>query len=113
MRESNLGLNVIQDNMNLREGLPVKVFEYIVNGLPTIVSDFQEWRGIFQNHVYYVEPNNPEQIALSIKRIMNDYQQISADVKKSKSFIINNYSWQTEISKLRNLYTKLLSLQSN
>ncbi|TFB13063.1 glycosyltransferase [Candidatus Marinimicrobia bacterium MT.SAG.4] len=88
--------------------MPNKIFEYLLAGLPVAVSNFPEMsRLVLENKIGVVfNPEDPDDIALSIKRIFDDPELFDKLKKNVKMFSENNH-WDVEAVKLLKLYSSL------
>lgn len=88
--------------------MPNKIFEYLLAGLPVAVSNFPEMsRLVLENEVGVVfNPEDPEDIATSIKRILDDPVLFEKLKKNVKMFSEKNH-WDAEAVKLLKLYSSL------
>lgn len=111
IQRANLGVQMVHDIPNYRGGLATKVFEYLVSGIPTLMSDTEERRRVYRDLCEYAQPSDPEQIANEIFKIQKNYEKYVESVKSKKKFIIDNYSWESESAKLRKMYDELLEKQ--
>lgn len=107
LRKSHIGLNIINENANLRLGLPVKVFEYLLLKIPTLITDFEEWQLLFRDFAYYSTPDDPAIIASKMDEILSNYDLALSRARKGSIHIKDNYSWNLEEKKLQNLYSRL------
>ena len=88
--------------------MPNKIFEYLLAGLPVAVSNFPEMsRLVLENEVGVVfNPEDPDDIASSIKRILDDPELFKMLKRNVQVFSENNH-WDVEAVKLLNLYSSL------
>jgi glycosyltransferase involved in cell wall biosynthesis len=69
------GVSLLEDTcLNHRLALPNKLFEYLMAGLPTIVSDFPELGRVVRDYDVglTVDPANPENVAAAIQQMVDD-----------------------------------------
>ncbi len=95
-------------SLNYYYVMPNKVFEYLLAGLPIAVSNFPVMSKLVIEHEVGVvfNPEDPEDIAASIKRILNDMELFKKLKRNVKVFSVNNH-WEVEVVKLLNLYSSL------
>lgn len=87
--------------------IATKPFEYMACGLPTIMSDFPYWKEIFKDYAIYVNPNSALDI---VKQIRNLYKDEPARIEvgsKSKKWVLEEMSWESESKKLVEFYKKV------
>ncbi len=105
-KNSKVGLVVLHPAPNYIEALPVKMFEYMAAGLPVICSDFEIYRQIVEDNEcgYCISPNNPELIAETIERLIDDEKLWTRLSKNAIRAIEEKYSWEVESKVLIDLY---------
>ena len=106
---ADLGVVLTQDNcLNHHYSLPNKLFEYLHAGLPVICSDLPEIARIVQGYQVgeLTDPDNPSDIAQSIKSILSDpprFLQMKINTKKAAE----DFNWDKEKRKLITIYQNL------
>lgn len=87
-------------------GFPTKLGEYLASGKPAIITKVGENDRYVQDrvHAYFVEPENEEDYANTIKHIMNNYDEALMVARNGKQLIEENYS---HVSSGRELYNFL------
>ena len=99
------GIATLHPKKNYFKSQPTKIFEYLLAGIPAIVSNFQHWKKLLgQNqNMIYVNPLSLNEIAAAIDKICLD---------KDSSFVIKDNSstffWENEESKLLDFYEEIL-----
>lgn len=86
------GMTLIE---SMSSGTPVVATK--VGGIPEVVGD----KGIL------TEPNNPENLAKSIIKALDDKKKYAALVKDSRKRVEENFSWDIVSKRLMSLYEKL------
>lgn len=72
---------------------PMKAIEYAAVNLPIVVSDFPSTRELFTDkEVYFVNPNNQEQIIKTIKHIYSHPQEAKAKANHAHK-LVKKYTW--------------------
>ena len=51
---------------------PVKSFEYLINGLPIIMTDFPFWKEFYNGTALFVNPKNPEDISNAVIKLLKN-----------------------------------------
>lgn len=106
---ADVGINLIENlSLNHYYCLPNKVFEYILSGLPLIVSDFPEMGRLIDDcKCGWKVPVNERLVIELIENISKK------DVKEKKNNALNyrqNLGWHKEERKLLQLYKELRSM---
>lgn len=109
MQEAHLGVQLTHDIPNHTGGLATKVFEYLFLGVPVVMSDTPEKRGIYGDLVHYARPADPEAIAEAIRGIIADYQRIRFQTQDAAPTVREQYSWEAEAARLGALYDRLMA----
>ncbi len=108
-KEAHLGVIPFRKvSLNNYYGLPNKMFEYLMAGLPVAASDFPELRKIVLGHKLgaVFNPEDPEDIARAIDFILSNpkrYRQMKENAKKAAKI----YNWENESKKLLKVYSEL------
>lgn len=111
MARCHAGLAVLQAVPNYLESYPTKMFEYMVLGLPVVVSDFQLYRDIVERYRcgFCVDPSKPGRIAEALLYLSRHAQEAAAMGARGWEVIRNDLNWATESRKLIGFYRALLS----
>ena len=107
IQKSKIGMCTLHRLENFAYTTPVKSFEYLINGLPIVMTDFPFWKDFYNGTAVFVDPKQPKEIAKVIVKLINDktvYNQLSSNGIK---LALNN-CWENEEQKLLNLYKKLV-----
>ncbi len=110
LSQSNIGLAILHPNPNYIESLPTKLFEYMMAGLPVIVSNFPLWRKIVEDNKcgLCVDPLSPEDIADAIEWLVSHPKEARHMGKNGRRIVEEKYNWEKEAKKLLTLYEGLL-----
>lgn len=109
MSQSKAGLVTLYPIINYIDALPVKMFEYMVAGIPVISSNFPLWKKIIEgNHCgICVNPFEAKEIAEAITYLISHPKEAETMGKKGKEAVLKKYNWQIEEKKLLLVYKKL------
>lgn len=112
-REASVGMATLLDYGQYHKlcNLPTKVWEYMMYGIPTIIS-----RTPFVEHIMkvyefgiMVDPENIDEITDAI-RYLKENPEISKNMgKNGKRAVEENYNWSVEEKKLFDLYNDILN----
>lgn len=109
--ECHVGVAILEPSPNFIESYPTKLFEYMIMGIPCIVSDFPLYRKIVEDSGcgILVDPLDKEKIKEAVEYVYNN-PQIAADMGvKGNECVKQKYSWNSEFKKLEELYKDLIS----
>jgi glycosyltransferase involved in cell wall biosynthesis len=109
LKRSMVGLVILHPLINYIDALPVKMFEYMVAGIPIIASNIPLWREIVEdnNCGICVNPFDPKAIAHAIDYFINNPGTAQCLGENGRQAVLNRYNWSTEREKLLNFYEKL------
>lgn len=110
MNTSFAGLVTLHPLINYLDSLPIKMFEYMIAGIPVIASDFPLWKDIIEgsNCGLCVNPMKPKEIAAAIDYLHNNPEISKKMGENGKRMIYNKYNWSIEEEKLSRLYQSLI-----
>jgi glycosyltransferase involved in cell wall biosynthesis len=110
MNKSKIGLVLFHPIPNHLDALPTKMFEYMIAGIPIVVSDFPFWKGIVEeNHCgLTADPLNPQEVAEKIQYLL-DKPEIAREMgANGRKAVLEKYNWGIEEKKLIDIYNSLL-----
>ena len=105
LRSSIAGLVTLHPTPAYKEAYPVKLFEYILSGLPVIASDF--YRPLFSEFGIGVDPLDSDQIREAIEKILKDKERAKEMGMAAKRFAKERYVWRNEEKKLLKVYDEV------
>ena len=108
--QSRIGLVLLQPVKTFEVSLPIKIFEYMMFGLPVIGSDFGHIRKYISidRCGVLVSPEDTDQIATAMSEILLNrdlYNQYSENGRKAAT---SKYRWEGEFKKLMDHYKRAL-----
>ncbi|MCP1299703.1 glycosyltransferase [Chryseobacterium sp. S0630] len=91
--------------------LPIKMFEYMVAGIPFIASDFPYWRSLLKGSdcCIFVNPQKPQAIADAIDYFILNKERAKQMGELGQKLVYENFSWESQSEKLLTFYQKVLS----
>ena len=104
------GMCVLANIPNLYYGLPIKMFEYMRDGIPVIASYFPIWRSIIEkSHCGICVPDDDVQAIGEAIDYLYTHQDIGKKMGEAgrKSAIVN-YNWKQEEKKLYRFYHAMM-----
>ncbi len=110
LKEADIGFICDYPLKRHMEGLPVKLFEYMAAGLPSIASNFQLWKQIVEkcNCGICVNPTKPEEIANAVRHLYRNPEIRSLMGQNGRMAVLAEYNWEKENKKLLYVYSKIL-----
>lgn len=88
---------------------PVKLFEYMASGKPTVSYDFDEVRNIVGGAGLLAEPNNLDQFCEYLSRLVEDENLRKRLGKEGRKIVEGGYSWARRAEETLEVYKEFLS----
>jgi len=104
---ADVGIHLIENTCpNHYYCLPNKLFEYMMAGLPVIMSDFPEIGKVVREAQagLLVNPENPAEIADAIRKLLNDANLRRTFSRQGLRAAEEKHNWERESLKLERLY---------
>jgi glycosyltransferase involved in cell wall biosynthesis len=108
VKTADIGLSTLYPDKNYLTSLPTKFYEYALCKIPILMSNFPYWEKTFNGMAWFTDPKDPEEIKLSISRIIN-CPSSRDKVQKAFKKVLSEWNWENEQVKLISLYSKLSS----
>jgi glycosyltransferase involved in cell wall biosynthesis len=110
LKQSYIGLVVLDPTITFTTSLPIKLFEYMAAGMPVISSDFSYWRTIVEksNCGLCIPTGNQEALINAIMYLVQNRTVGETMGKNGKRAIAASYNWEHEANILNNFYSSLL-----
>ena len=107
------GLVVLVPTESYLESIPVKMFEYMIAGIPVIASDFPYWRELIAevDCALFVNPQDSKQISNAIKTLVQDKKSAHEMGIRGQNAVLKEFNWQNEEMKLFKFYKHICKLQ--
>lgn len=109
-KQAQLGLSWEEDmGLNYRYAMPNKIFDYIMAGVPVLVSDLPEMKQLVKDYGVgeIINSRAPETLASQVRGLVEDatkYQKFqSATIEAAEEL-----NWEKESEKLKEIYNNLL-----
>lgn len=109
LESSKIGIVTLHPTLSYLNSLPVKMFEYMVAGLPVVCSEFPLWQKIVADNKcgLCVNPLNPKEIACAINYLLTNNDQSFDMGQRGRQLVIDKYNWNCESEKLLAFYSNL------
>lgn len=110
LSSSTIGMVTLLPTASYVESLPIKLFEYMASGLPTIASNFDLWIDMIEkdNCGICVDPKDPKAIANAVKKILDNPELAEQMAVNGRKAVTEKYNWDQEKIKLISLYKELI-----
>lgn len=105
------GLMIYQPDENYLNTYPIKLFEYLMCGVPVIASNFPYWEDFFNKYEcgILVDPNDTDAIKNAFIWIKENEQQAREMGKRGRDIVLSNYTWDSQFENLIELYEHILN----
>lgn len=110
LEESKIGLVTLHPIINYVDALPVKMFEYMLAGIPVIASDFPILQDIVSKEEcgLCVNPLDVKAIGEAIEYLATHDEKAKEMGFNGKKAVIERYNWTIEEKKLFDVYEDLI-----
>jgi glycosyltransferase involved in cell wall biosynthesis len=112
LNQATIGLIPFQPTRLNKLGIPMKMFEYMAFGLPTICSNFKNMKKYIVNNNCGIAVNNPEdpkEWASAINQLFENKDKISEMSKRGIELFKKKYNWKSEEKKLLNFCEEIIN----
>ena len=112
LEESKIGLVTLHPTINYIDALPVKMFEYMLAGVPVIASNFPILKEIVEKEKcgVCVNPLDSREIAKAIEFLGNSDEEAKDMGERGKRAVLEKYNWAIEELKLLKVYQEVLGV---
>jgi len=109
LESSRIGMVTLHPIINYIDAYPVKMFEYMMAGIPVIASDIPLWKQIVDETGggVCVDPLNPDAIRKAIVNLMENEEASIKMGEAGRKAVLSKYNWGNEEAKLIAIYKKL------
>ncbi|MCE2788171.1 MAG: glycosyltransferase [Bacteroidota bacterium] len=107
--DCSIGFSFVSDNINVKESLPRKMFEYMQIGLPVISSGYKTYQNMVETHQtgLCVKESNAASIADATEQLWNNKEMLNRFAENSINAANASYNWEYESVKLIDFYHSL------
>lgn len=101
-----VGLCILKPTPNYYYSKPIKMYEYMMAGLPFICSDFPAWKDLVQKSGagVCVNAENVQEVRKGILELLNNRKMAQEMGQKGREWVVKNCNWDTEKKTLISLY---------
>ncbi|MGC9330440.1 MAG: glycosyltransferase [Bacteroidales bacterium] len=106
---SKAGLVTLHPTISYKDALPVKMFEYMLAGIPVIASDIPLWKSIVEKADcgITVDPFKPGEIASAIVMLTENNELAEKLGRNGQQAAMKYYNWKDEEKKLLKIYQEI------
>ncbi len=81
---------------------PLKVFEYMIAGLPVVASRIGQLKELIQDGVngFLVPPGDPHALSTVLYRLKQNPDLINKEGKEARSSIVSNHTWDMVLDRI-------------
>lgn len=108
LKNAHLGIIAFHPVKNHVYSLPNKSFEYIMNGLPMVISNFEFWKKEFKEVAKFADPLNPQEIADAIEDVRLNYDSFIQKTISFRDKVVKEQSWASQEEKLVAFYKEII-----
>ena len=111
LNSAKAGLVTLHPIINYQDALPVKMFEYMIAGIPVISSNIPLWQTIIDENKcgICVNPFDIKEIAQAIEFLVSNPKEAKKMGENGRIAIQEKYNWSIEEKKLFRVYHQLLN----
>jgi len=106
---ADIGYAILHKEPNFIDSLPTKLFEYMMCGLPVIISDVDKWEHIVTEHDcgIAVSPTDIDEITTQTETLITSAQERLRLGRNGLEAIKNKFRWKNEEQTLLRVYDNL------
>ena len=104
-----IGMVTLLPTPSYLESLPIKLFEYMLAGIPVVTSNFPLWHAIVQGHNcgLMVDPSDAQAVAAACNWLLENQEQAKQMGENGRQAVLNHYTWDQEQERLLAFYRQL------
>ena len=88
-----------------------KIFEYMLEGLPVICTDFSLWKSLIIDKYHCgicVSPNNKVQIKEAVSYIIHNKQEAFEMGQRARNAVLTEFNWESQEKKYISIIDSLI-----
>lgn len=107
LRYADIGIVTFLPYPNHIRTIATKPFEYMMAGLPMIMSNFPYWKELFNGLSEFVNPEDSDEIASTIEQLLDDEEKMKLMSERAINKVNEEFNWEAESGKLMDLYNSI------
>lgn len=106
LRRVKIGMVTLLPTASYVESLPIKMFEYMLSGIPVIASNFPLWQDIVAKYDcgILVNPEDSEEIAKAAQELLANQDKARQMGINGRNLVLKRFNWEKEQQKLIDFY---------
>ncbi len=111
IENAHIGMALLKPIDTYKASLPTKIFEYMLNGLPVVTSNFELYNYYIKekNTGICVDYNNTNDATQKIEMLINNEKLMSLKSKNGKFAVLSEFNWASHEKKLIKIYNDILN----
>jgi glycosyltransferase involved in cell wall biosynthesis len=108
-----IGFSFVSPNINVRDSVPRKLYEYMAIGLPVVSSNFPTYETLVNEMQVgiCVNSENPEEMANKAWELLNQPEPLNEFARNGLKAATDYYNWENEEKSLFEVYSKMTKQQ--
>jgi glycosyltransferase involved in cell wall biosynthesis len=109
LNRSKVGVVTLYPQSNYLESLPIKMFEYMLAGIPVVASNFPLWQQIVaeNNCGVCVDPKDVSAISAAINDLLANDDASRIMGENGRKAVLEKFNWSEQATKMIAIYDKL------
>ena len=106
LAHSVVGVVLLSDRTTFRWSLPIRLFEFMTQGVPVIASDVPLVRDVIDatGCGLLLKTGRPEDIAAAMNRLLDDPEEARLMGARGRQAALAHYNWSVELDRLEEMY---------
>jgi glycosyltransferase involved in cell wall biosynthesis len=111
LQTAKIGIIPLPDTPKFHHNIPSKLFDFLLAGLPVVLSDLPPSRPFISNHnvAISVRAGDIGGYARAIGSLLSNQSRMVEMGKEARGLALKNFTWETQVEKLLSLYETLLT----
>ncbi|MGE3362316.1 MAG: glycosyltransferase family 4 protein [Rhizobiaceae bacterium] len=109
--QASIGLILYENLGQYHLAHAVKLFEFLVHGMPVIMPNFGEWPAFNEEHEVgiNVDTSNPRAVGEAVNRLVQDTSLAERLGRNGRRLVVGQFSWEQEVRNLHQLYKDVMA----